>query len=218
MLVAFNSVMQILLYAPLSLFYLNVVSGSTTAVDVGFWPVAKSVLLFLGVPLVAGVLLRAVILAFKPRRWFEDVFMRYFGPLALVGLLYTIVVMFAAQGSKIVSEIGNVARVAVPMFIYFLIMFAGTLAVCWYSRASYSYAATQAFTAARCESSSAVFGFFDFFAPRNSTVPFTQHTHTQKNSATISSSRSPSPSGRLALTAPRRSPPRSGRSSRCPCF
>lgn len=144
--VAFNSVLQIILYAPLSIFYLRIVSGGA-AVNVGFWPVAKSVLLFLGVPLVAGVLLRIALVFTAGRRWFEDKFMPWFGPWALIGLLYTIIIMFASQGKEIINQLGNVARVSVPMLVYFLAMFALSLVIAWYSRMTYAYAATQAFTA-----------------------------------------------------------------------
>ncbi|GBF99582.1 arsenite transporter [Raphidocelis subcapitata] len=145
--VALNSVLQIVLYAPLSIFYLQVVSRGAGA-SVGFWPVAKSVLLFLGVPLVAGVLLRVAIITTAGRRWFEERFMPFFGPWALIGLLYTVIVLFASQGQAIVSQLGNVARVAVPMLVYFLLMFGTSLAVAWALRMPYSYAVTQAFTAA----------------------------------------------------------------------
>lgn len=73
--------------------------------------------------------------------------MPYFGPWALIGLLYTIVVLFAAQGRLIVSQLGGVARVAVPMTIYFLLMFALSLALAWATKMTYPYAAMQAFTA-----------------------------------------------------------------------
>lgn len=145
--VAFNSVLQIILYAPLSILYIQIVSGGGS-IDVGFWPVARSVLLFLGVPLAAGILLRLAVIATAGRRWFEDVLMPWFGPWALIGLLYTIVVMFASQGKAIISELGNVARVSVPMLIYFGLMFALSFVVAWVARMPYAYAATQAFTAA----------------------------------------------------------------------
>eukprot|EP00276_Gloeochaete_wittrockiana_P010402 CAMPEP_0184655092 /NCGR_PEP_ID=MMETSP0308-20130426/12721_1 /TAXON_ID=38269 /ORGANISM="Gloeochaete witrockiana, Strain SAG 46.84" /LENGTH=1000 /DNA_ID=CAMNT_0027091361 /DNA_START=24 /DNA_END=3026 /DNA_ORIENTATION=+ len=145
--VAFNSVLQIILYAPMSVFYLNVVSGGS-GVQVGFWPVAKSVLLFLGIPLVAGILLRLFILLTAGRTWFDKRFLPYFGPSALLALVYTIIVMFASQGDKIVNDIGSVARVAVPMVIYFFVMFFSSLAISWVAKFEYSYAVTQAFTAA----------------------------------------------------------------------
>jgi len=145
--VAFNSVLQIVLYTPLSIFYLQVVSGSG-GVHVSFWNVAKSVLLFLGVPLVAGVILRYGILLVKPRTWLDQKFLPYFSPLALLGLLYTIIVLFANQGYEIVSDIGAVCRVAVPMLIYFVIMFAGSFTLSWRLHMPYDAAVTQAFTAA----------------------------------------------------------------------
>eukprot|EP00882_Tetradesmus_deserticola_P009676 GHRQ01010217.1.p1 GENE.GHRQ01010217.1~~GHRQ01010217.1.p1 ORF type:complete len:395 (+),score=129.49 GHRQ01010217.1:645-1829(+) len=143
--VAFNSVLQIVLYAPLSLFYLQVVSGGA-AMHVGFWPVAKSVLLFLGVPLVAGIILRYGLIAVKSKDWLDKKFMPWFGPCALLGLLYTIVVMFASQ--NILSQIGNVARVAVPMLIYFMVMFFASFALSYWCKMSYEFSVTQAFTAA----------------------------------------------------------------------
>lgn len=127
--VAINSIFQIVLYAPLSVFYIGVLSGGT--VPLAFWPVCKAVLLFLGVPLVAGILLRVVLLWAKGRTWFDTRFMPWFGPTALVALVYTIIVMFAAQGDKIVNEIGHVARVAVPMLIYFFTMFVLSMVICW---------------------------------------------------------------------------------------
>jgi ACR3 family arsenite transporter len=94
----------------------------------------------------AGILLRSLLLKVKSKAWFEQRFMPYFGPCALLGLLYTTLIMFAAQ--DIISHIGNVARVAVPMFLYFNIMFAGSLAVSYALSMPYSFAVTQAFTAA----------------------------------------------------------------------
>lgn len=94
----------------------------------------------------AGVVLRVAILCIKGKEWFERRFMPYFGPCALLGLLYTIVVMFAAQ--DIISQAANVARVAVPMFVYFVIMFVLSLAVSYWCRMSYPFSVTQAFTAA----------------------------------------------------------------------
>ncbi len=114
----------------------------------GFWPIAKSVLLFLGVPLVAGILLRGALLAVKSKAWFEKSFMPYFGPVALLGLLYTIVVLFASQGSNIIHQIGGVARVAVPMLLYFNLMFFLSLGISYWLKMSYDFSVTQAFTAA----------------------------------------------------------------------
>jgi ACR3 family arsenite transporter len=144
--VAVNSVLQIVLYAPLSMLYLG---PSVLGAGVGgFWLVAKSVLLFLGLPLGAALILRYTVLALASRRFLETKIMPYFGPVALLALLYTIVALFAAQGDRIVSEIGAICRVAVPMLIYFFAQWALGVAAAWYTHAPYSYAATQAFTAA----------------------------------------------------------------------
>jgi ACR3 family arsenite transporter len=134
-------------YSRVSLLLLQVVSGSG-GVDVGFWEVAKSVLLFLGVPLVAGIVLRYGLILMKSRTWLDQKFLPYFSPLALLGLLYTIVVLFANQGYEIVSDIGAVARVAVPMLIYFVTMFVVSFALSWRLHMPYDAAVTQAFTAA----------------------------------------------------------------------
>jgi ACR3 family arsenite transporter len=144
--VAVNSILQLALYAPLSMIYLGPsVLGAGVA---GFWLVAKSVLLFLGIPLVAGIVLRYAIILASSRKFLETKVMPYFGPVALLSLLYTIIVLFAAQGNRIVSEIGPICRVAVPMLIYFFLQFALGIAAAWATGAPYSYAATQAFTAA----------------------------------------------------------------------
>jgi ACR3 family arsenite transporter len=144
--VALNSVLQIVLYAPLSMVYLG--PGVLGAGAAGFWLVAKSVLLFLGLPLGAALVLRYGVIALSSRRFLEERFMPWFGPLALLALLYTIVALFAAQGDRIVGQIGAICRVAVPMLIYFFAQFGLGFAAAWYTGAPYSYAATQAFTAA----------------------------------------------------------------------
>lgn len=96
-----------------------------------------------------GIVLRLLVIKLTSPAWFKHTFMRYFGPCALLGLLYTIVVMFAAQ--DIISQAGNVARVAVPMLIYFLVMFAVSLGLSYWCRMSYAFSVTQAFTAAVSE-------------------------------------------------------------------
>jgi arsenite transporter len=144
--VAVNSILQLALYAPLSMIYLGpAVLGGGAA---GFWTVAKSVLLFLGIPLAAALVLRYTIIAVASRKFLDTRVMPYFGPVALLALLYTIICLFGAQGDRIISEIGAICRVAVPMLIYFFAMWALGVAAAWYSGAPYSYAATQAFTAA----------------------------------------------------------------------
>ncbi|CAI5954476.1 unnamed protein product [Closterium sp. NIES-64] len=145
-LVAVNSILQVILYSPLAIFYIDVVSHGGS-VDVSFWTVAKSVLIFLGVPLVAAVITRFTLRALLGAKWYDDKFLPWFGPTALIGLLFTIFVMFSLQGQNIGNNIGKVARVAVPLLIYFGIVFFSVLALCWRLGFAYCDAVTQSFTA-----------------------------------------------------------------------
>jgi ACR3 family arsenite transporter len=148
-LVAINSVMQIVLYAPLALFYLKVVSQQSGAnLNFGFWQVARSVLIFLGAPLVAGIVTRYGLIALKGRDWLDKKFLPWFGPLALLALVYTVLVLFALQGHRVIDEIGNVFRVAVPLVLYFACMWTGTVVIARRFNSSYEQAVTQSFTAA----------------------------------------------------------------------
>lgn len=150
-LVAINSVLQLLFYSPLAVLFIDVISGSagSTHGNIGlfFWDVTESVLIFLGVPFLVGVVIRYGLIWVAGREWFEQKFVPRFSPLALLGLLYTIFVLFAAQGRAIITDIGPVARVAVPMLIYFSLMFFGTLLLAYLLRFPYHLAVTQAFTA-----------------------------------------------------------------------
>lgn len=145
-LVAVNSIMQLVLYTPLSLFYLKVVSRSE-GIDVTTWEIARSVLLFLGVPLVAGVITRYSLRYSLGRRWYDTKFIPFIAPWALIGLLYTIFVLFSVQASQVVNNVGDVARVAVPMLLYFSIVFFSSVGICRYLAIPYSEAVTQSFTA-----------------------------------------------------------------------
>eukprot|EP00906_Rhabdomonas_costata_P006742 RCo009781 len=145
LLVALNSALQMVLYAPFAVAYVGPSVGISGEL---FWRICRSVLVFLGVPLGAGVVLRVAILRVKGQDWLEERFMKFFEPVSLVALLYIIIVFFAAQGNRVVSEVGSVARVAVPMLLYFLLLFMGSLAFCWFTAVAYPLAVTQAFTAA----------------------------------------------------------------------
>ncbi len=151
-LVALNSVFQIVMYSPLAYFYLVVVPGwfgvEGTVVDISMGDIAKSVLIFLGIPLAAGILTRHVGIRRKGKEWYETVLMPRLGPTAMVGLLFTIVVMFSMQGDKILAQPLDVLRVAIPLVVYFLIMFAVSFAISIWRRFRYPLAATQSFTAA----------------------------------------------------------------------
>jgi ACR3 family arsenite transporter len=151
-LVALNSVFQILTYSVLGWLFLTVVpqwfGADTTTLHVSMGQIAKSVGIFLGVPLVAGFLTRKVLVGQKGVTWYDDVFMPKFGPTALLGLLYTIVLMFAMQGHRILELPADVLRIALPLLVYFAVMFALAF---WLSRRlgfNYESTASLSFTAA----------------------------------------------------------------------
>jgi ACR3 family arsenite transporter len=151
-LVAVNSLFQIVMYSLLGWFYLTVLPGwlglDTADLDVGLWPIAKSVLIFLGIPLLAGFLTRTIGEARKGTDWYEHTFLPRIGPIALYGLLFTIVVLFALQGDQITNHPFDVARVAVPLLVYFALMWGGSFALGYRLRFPYERNASVAFTAA----------------------------------------------------------------------
>jgi len=125
-LVALNSVFQILMYSVLGYLFLAVVprwfGAEGMAVHISMWQIAKSVLIFLGIPLVAGFLTRAILVRRRGADWYDHTLMPKLGPTALIGLLYTIVLMFSMQGEKIVALPMDVARIALPLLAYFAMM------------------------------------------------------------------------------------------------
>ena len=151
-LVAINSVFQVLMFGVLGWFYLQVLPGwlglETTSVDFSFWAIVSSVLVFLGIPLLAGLLSRIIGERTKGRDWYENTFLPKISPLALVGLLYTIVLLFSLQGDQILSRPLTVATVALPLLCYFVGMFAVALVVAKLSGMDYAQSASVAFTAA----------------------------------------------------------------------
>jgi arsenite transporter len=150
-LVALNSVFQVLFYSLYAYFFVSVASswfGGGEVVHIGFWEVARSVLIFLGVPLAAGMLTRYFGIRRKGRDWYEGVLMPKLGPTAIIGLLFTIVVMFALKGEYILDVPFDVFRIAVPLLLYFLIMFGVSFLVSWRMRFRYAETATLSFTAA----------------------------------------------------------------------
>ena len=152
LLVAINSVFQILAYALLGTFYLRILPGwlglDTQDVQFSTWEITKAVLIFLGIPLVAGFLTRRVGLRTKGKEWYEGTFIPRIAPFALYGLLFTIVVMFALQGEAITSDPVSVLQIALPLLAYFAIMWSVSFALGWRSRLGYPKTATLAFTAA----------------------------------------------------------------------
>ncbi|CAO2658045.1 Nn.00g073050.m01.CDS01 [Neocucurbitaria sp. VM-36] len=146
-LVAFNSILQIVLFAPFAIFYVQVVShgGKTT---VSYEGVAQSVAVFLGIPLGAAVLTRLVMRRLLGEEQYQRRFIRYIAPLSLIGLLYTIIVLFASQGAHVVRQITDVLRVSAPLLVYFLVIFTSTVWFCWKMGFEYKVSCTQSFTAA----------------------------------------------------------------------
>lgn len=151
-LVAVNSLFQIVAYSLLGYFYLELLPGwlgfEQEALDVSIWEIAKSVLIFLGVPLLAGYLTRLIGERRKGTEWYEHTFLPRIGPVALYGLLFTIVVLFALQGDAITSEPFDVARIALPLLVYFAIMWISSFALGLRMGLPYDRNATVAFTAA----------------------------------------------------------------------
>ncbi|MBM7438566.1 ACR3 family arsenite efflux transporter [Streptomyces sp. HB132] len=151
-LVALNSVFQVLAFSLLGWFYLSVLPGwlglEQTALDVSVWEIARSVLVFLGIPLLAGFLTRRLGEKAKGRIWYESQLIPRIGPFALYGLLFTIVVLFALQGEAITSKPLDVVRIALPLLVYFALMWAGSMAVGRVVGLDYPKATTLAFTAA----------------------------------------------------------------------
>ncbi len=151
-LVALNSIFQVLMFAVLGWFYLSVLPGwlglEQATIDTSPWQIAKSVLIFLGIPLLAGYLSRRIGESTKGRDWYESTFLPRIGPWALYGLLFTIVVLFALQGEQITDRPWDVARIALPLLAYFAIMWGGGYALGAVLGLGYERTTTLAFTAA----------------------------------------------------------------------
>lgn len=150
-LVAINSVFQVFAFSALGWFYLQVLPGwlglPTTSAEFSVWAIFLSVLVFLGIPLVAGFLTRTIGERTKGRDWYENRFLPKLGPWALYGLLFTIVLLFALQGDQITSQPFDVARIALPLVIYFAVMWLGSLLLSRALGLDYAHSTTVAFTA-----------------------------------------------------------------------
>ncbi|QDQ97166.1 ACR3 family arsenite efflux transporter [Tomitella fengzijianii] len=151
-LVAINSVFQVVMFSVLGWFYLTVLPGwlglDTQGLDVSVWQIALNVLVFLGVPLVAGFASRWIGEKRRGREWYEDTFLPRIGPWALYGLLFTIVLLFALQGEAITSNPLDVARIALPLLVYFAIMWLAGILLGRGLGLGYARSTTLAFTAA----------------------------------------------------------------------
>ena len=151
-LVALNSVFQIVFYSVLAYFYVTVAStwiaGQGAVVNVSLLAVAQSVMVYLGIPFFGGMATRFYFLKRKGREWYEKTLVPKLAPTSLVALLFTILVMFSLEGSNIVTIPYDVVLVAIPLLFYFVIMFFSSFALGIYSKLDYSRTTTLAFTAA----------------------------------------------------------------------
>ncbi|KAK2595040.1 arsenicals resistance [Conoideocrella luteorostrata] len=149
-LVAINSMLQMVLFAPLAVLFISVIGDSDdqNIRNLSYSLIATSVGVFLGIPLGAAILTRLTLRKVSGAKWYDGVFMKTISPLSLLGLLYTIIVLFAAQGKRVVRQVVSVVRVAAPLVVYFLVIFFATL---WVTRKlgyGYRLGCTQSFTAA----------------------------------------------------------------------
>ncbi len=151
-LVAFNAIFQIVMYAVLGWLFLTEIPGwfgaETTALDISMWEIGKNVLIFLGIPLLAAIVLRIALVRRKGEEWYENRYLPKIGPTALLGLLYTIVIMFAMQGDHLLDNPFDVLRIAAPLIVYFLVMFFVSFFSARRIGLDYEETAAVAFTAA----------------------------------------------------------------------